>query len=142
MRVDAWYLATAPLDMRSGMDSLLAHVVGVFGAAQPHVAYAFANARASRMKVLLHDGLGLWLCTRRLHRGHFVWPRQEASQVQLSQSQWEALSVGLPWSSPASYLWAALIARIYEVFPLMEPFFGGILGLMRLELLSPGESGP
>lgn len=33
MRIDAWYLATAPLDMRSGMDSLLARVVAVFGAA-------------------------------------------------------------------------------------------------------------
>ena len=28
----------------------------------------------------------------------FVWPRAEASQVRLSQQQWAALSVGLPWS--------------------------------------------
>ena len=69
MRVDAWQLAVAPLDMRCGMDSILARVVAVFGCAQPHVAYAFANARASRMKVLLHDGFGLWLCARRLHQG-------------------------------------------------------------------------
>ena len=35
MRIDAWLLATAPVDMRCGMDSLLARVVAVFGAAQP-----------------------------------------------------------------------------------------------------------
>jgi hypothetical protein len=24
--------------------------------------------------VLVHDGIGVWLCARRLHQGHFVWP--------------------------------------------------------------------
>ena len=36
-------MATAPLDMRAGTDSALARVVAVFGAAQPHHAYVFAN---------------------------------------------------------------------------------------------------
>ena len=35
MRIDSWMLATAPVDMRMGMDSLLGRVVTVFGAAQP-----------------------------------------------------------------------------------------------------------
>ena len=118
MRVDAWYMATQPCDMRGGMDSLLARVITVFGAAQPHVAYAFANARATRIKVLLSDGYGLWLCTRRLHSGGFAWPRQGAGKlgdigggagvgagagagavcIALSQAQWEALTLGLPWT--------------------------------------------
>jgi transposase len=97
MRVDAWLLATAPIDMRSGMDSLLARVVGVFGSAQPHVAYAFANARANRIKVLLSDGYGLWLCTRRLHQGSLVWPHGASAQITLNAQQWQALTVGLPW---------------------------------------------
>lgn len=67
IRIDAIWLATAPLDMRAGPDTALAHVVQVFGAAQPHHAYLFANARANRMKVLVHDGFGLWLLARRLH---------------------------------------------------------------------------
>ncbi|TSJ71854.1 transposase [Marinobacter vulgaris] len=25
----------------------------------------FANKRGNRMKVLIHDGLGIWLCARR-----------------------------------------------------------------------------
>ena len=97
MRVDAWQLAVAPLDMRCGMDSILARVVAVFGCAQPHVAYAFANARASRMKALLHDGFGLWLCARRLHQGSLVWPRGDAPIASLNAQQWSALTVGLPW---------------------------------------------
>jgi transposase len=82
MRIDCWMLATAPVDMRMGMDSLLARVVAVFGAAQPHTAYAFANLRANRMKVLLHDGFGLWLCTRRLHQGSPVLAQWRATPDQ------------------------------------------------------------
>lgn len=95
MRVDAWRLAVAPVDMRMG--SLLARVVAVFGAAQPHTAYAFANQRASRMKVLIHDGFGLWLCTRRLHQGGLHWPSGEQPQISLDAQQWQAPTVGLPW---------------------------------------------
>lgn len=97
MRIDAWMLAVAPVDMRMGMDSLLARVVAVFGAAQAHTAYAFANPRANRMKVLIHDGFGLWLCTRRLHQGSLHWPSGEQPHISLDEQQWQALTVGLPW---------------------------------------------
>ena len=72
IRIDAVWLATAPLDMRAGTDSALARVVTVFGAAQPHHAYLFANKRANRLKILVHDGIGIWLAARRLHQGKFV----------------------------------------------------------------------
>ncbi|WP_353506553.1 MULTISPECIES: IS66 family insertion sequence element accessory protein TnpB [unclassified Variovorax] len=42
-------------------------VVQAFGSTKPHHAYLFANRRANRMKVLVHDGIGIWLCARR-HR--------------------------------------------------------------------------
>jgi transposase len=98
IRVDALWLATEPLDMRSGTESALARVVAVFGAARPHHAYLFANARANRMKVLVHDGIGVWLAARRLNRGKFVWPRGDAaSSATLSRAQFDALVLGLPW---------------------------------------------
>ena len=56
IRIDAVWLAVEPLDMRAGTESALARVVNVFGAARPHHAYLFANRRANRMKVLVHDG--------------------------------------------------------------------------------------
>ncbi|EGH35840.1 ISPpu14, transposase Orf2, partial [Pseudomonas syringae pv. japonica str. M301072] len=38
--------ATEPMDMRAGTETALARVIVVFGAAQPHCAYLFANRRA------------------------------------------------------------------------------------------------
>jgi len=68
IRIDAAWLASAPLDMRAGTDTALARVIAVFGAAHPHHAYIFANQRANRIKILVHDGVGVWLaavdCTR------------------------------------------------------------------------------
>jgi hypothetical protein len=46
IRIDAAWLATAPLDMRAGTDTALARVITTFGAAHPHYAYVFANQRA------------------------------------------------------------------------------------------------
>ena len=47
IRIDAAWLATAPLDMRAGTDTALARVIATFGAAHPHHAYVFANQAAS-----------------------------------------------------------------------------------------------
>ncbi|EXW15221.1 putative transposase, partial [Acinetobacter baumannii 25766_5] len=44
----------------------MAQVVRAFGYIKPHCAYLFCNKRGHRMKVLVHDGLGIWLCARRL----------------------------------------------------------------------------
>lgn len=76
IRVDAVWLCTEPMDMRAGTDTTLARVVQFFGAARPHHAYVFANKRSTRLKVLVHDGIGIWLAARRLRkiiktRGHF-----------------------------------------------------------------------
>ena len=98
IRVDAVWLAVAPIDMRAGTDTALARVVSVFGCAHPYHAYVFSNRRANRIKVLVHDGLGIWLCARRLHQGRFIWasPGSE-SRLTLSKEQLQALVIGLPW---------------------------------------------
>ncbi len=97
IRVDAVWLAVQPLDMRLGTEAALARVVGIFGAAHPHHAYLFANRRANRMKVLVHDGIGVWLAARRLNAGRFVWPLDSASTLSLTRVQLDALVLGLPW---------------------------------------------
>ena len=100
--IDALWLSTEPLDMRAGTESALARVVAVFGAARPHHAYLFANRRATRMKVLVHDGIGVWLAARRLNSGKFVWPREGSLNVTLSRLQFEARVLGLPWQRVAN----------------------------------------
>ena len=100
IRIDAMWLAVQPIDMRSGAERLLAQVVQVFGAAQAHHGYLFANARGTRMKLLIHDGFGIWCAARRLNQGRFLWPVAglDAQPVAtLSRAQFEALVLGLPW---------------------------------------------
>jgi transposase len=100
IRVDALWLAVEPMDMRAGTERLLASVVQVFGQAQAHHGYLFANARATRIKLLVHDGFGVWCAARRLNVGRFAWPREvgaAASPMTLTQQQFDALVLGLPW---------------------------------------------
>ena len=101
IRVEALWLSVAPLDMRAGMDTILAQVVRVFGEARPHHAYLFANRRGTRIKVLIHDGQGIWLACRRLHQGRFRWAEGNGS-LTLSQAHSTRWCSGCPGNS-----WAA-----------------------------------
>lgn len=101
MRIDALWLCAQPQDMRAGADRLLATVVNTLGQAQAYHGYLFANARATRLKLLVHDGFGVWCATRRLHAGRFAWMSAAStgapSALQLTRAQFDALVVGLPW---------------------------------------------
>lgn len=100
IRIDTVWLAVEPIDMRTGVDRLLASVVQVFGAAHAHHGYLFANARASRIRLLVHDGFRVWCAARRLNKGGFEWPRGgacDAAPLTLAKDQFDALVVGLPW---------------------------------------------
>ena len=112
IRIDALWLAVQPMDMRAGTERLLASVVQVFGQAQAHHGYLFANARATRIKLLVHDGFGVWCAARRLNAGRFAWPRAVgvdglaaglaadpavSAPMTLTQQQFDALVLGLPW---------------------------------------------
>ena len=88
IRIDCIWLALGASDLRGGIDKLLAQVVHSFvSGAQAHHAYVFANRRADRLKVLVFDGVGMWLCTRRLQSGSFEWPRQDSGTVALTREQ-------------------------------------------------------
>ena len=98
IRIDAVWLAVEPLDMRAGTETALARVIRVFGEARAHHAYLFANRRANRIKVLVHDGIGIWLCARRLHQGSFTWAMPDSNpSLSLSTEQLRGLVIGLPW---------------------------------------------
>lgn len=85
-------------DMRGGIDSLLSRVVRSFsGGATIHSAYLFTNKSANRLKVLVYDGAGIWLCTRRLQSGRFVWPKNTSGQASISAQQLRWLIAGAPW---------------------------------------------
>ena len=100
IRIDSLWLAVVPMDMRVGTERLLARVVQVFGSAQAHHGYLFSNTRGTRIKLLVHDGFGVWCAARRLNTGRFAWPRADAhstTTVTLTKQQFDALVLGLPW---------------------------------------------
>ncbi len=100
IRIETIWLALGASDLRGGIDQLLAQVVRGFAlGAQAHHAYVFANRRADRLKVLVYDGAGMWLCTRRLQAGGFAWPREDAGtgSLNLTREQFDWLVAGLPW---------------------------------------------
>lgn len=75
IRIDAVWLAVQPMDMRAGAERLLASVVTVFGAAQAHHGYLFANARHTRIK--LSEGSNASLdgqLRKRRHQAEFPLP--------------------------------------------------------------------
>jgi transposase len=103
IRIDTLWLCTQPQDLRAGADRLLNVVVNTVGQACAHHGYLFANARATRIKLLVHDGFGVWCATRLLHAGRFVWLEcgsavgSTVPTLQLTGQQFDALALGLPW---------------------------------------------
>ena len=45
IRIDEIWLSTQPLDMRAGMDTVMAQMVRAFGYIKPHCTYLFCNKR-------------------------------------------------------------------------------------------------
>jgi transposase len=98
-----WYLATAPVDLRCGADRLLVLVQSLFSHdAFAGGAYVFHNRSSTRIKVLLADATGVWLCTRRLQSGRFVWPRAGEALCALSPEQFSWLCAGVDWQRLSS----------------------------------------
>ncbi|MFM8442677.1 MAG: IS66 family insertion sequence element accessory protein TnpB [Methylococcus sp.] len=98
IRPDALWLVVEPVDIRRGVEGLSLHVQQTLGADPcDGSAYLFRNRRGTRLKLLIWDGNGVWLCQRRLHRGHFAWPRPGDRLLALTAEQWRWLIAGVDW---------------------------------------------
>jgi transposase len=95
VRVLVW---SAPIDFRAGMDRLAA-LVQVTLRRDPFAGdiFVFRSRRSDRLKLLVYDGTGLVLVTKRLEDARFVWPPVTDGVVQLSVLQLSVLLSGLPW---------------------------------------------
>ncbi len=82
-------LAVQPVDFRKGIDGLSAlcrqtlqedPFKGAF--------FIFTNRLRTTVKILVYDGQGFWLCTKRFSKGRLAWwPTQNVSSFSLNPSQ-------------------------------------------------------
>ncbi len=83
------FLAVQPVDFRKGIDGLAALCRQALGENPLGGAvYVFRNRTGTTLKLLVYDGQGFWLCTKRLSQGRFHWwPTATTPRVTLSA--WE-----------------------------------------------------
>lgn len=75
-------LAVEAIDFRKGMDALIGLCRQRFGNPFTGTVFAFRNRKATAVKLLVYDGSGFWLCTKRFSRGKLVhWPKSPNEHV-------------------------------------------------------------
>ena len=69
------YVGRETVDMRKGFEGLFGLVRDYLGQdpLSGHL-FLFTNRDHTRLKVLVWDGSGLWVCAQRLEKGRFRWP--------------------------------------------------------------------
>jgi transposase len=94
-------VAVEPADFRAGIDRLC-------GVCRQQLqqnplegaVFVFRNRRATAIKLLVYDGQGFWLCTKRLSSGRFHWwpqgetPSQRLSARELAIVLWNGYPAG------------------------------------------------
>lgn len=79
------FVAPGATDMRKGFDGLFGLVRDALGEdpLSGHL-FLFANRDRTRVKVLVFDGSGLWVCSKRLEKGRFAWPAAAEGQTRIA----------------------------------------------------------
>ena len=92
------YVAAGATDMRKHFNGLYGLVRDHLGCdpASGHV-FLFTNARRNRLKLLVYDGSGLWVCTKKLDGGCFRWPNADSAvkKIVLSHEELTLLLGGI-----------------------------------------------
>jgi transposase len=101
------YLAVEAIDMRKGFE-------GLHGLVRDHLGqdplsghlFLFTNKTETRLKALVWDGSGLWVCAKRLEKGRFGWPATEgAHSVTMRAEELAMLVNGLDWKQTKPRAW-------------------------------------
>lgn len=111
------YLAAGATDMRKGFE-------GLYGLARDRLLcdplsghlFLFCNAQRSRLKLLVWDGSGLWVCAKRLEKGRFHWPKAVDGQakVVLSHEELALLLGGIDLAGSRRRRWRRIVTPAEE----------------------------
>jgi transposase len=108
-------LAVRPADFRRGIDGL-ARLCREELKSDPFsgAVFVFRNRRRTSIKLLLYDGQGFWLATKRLSAGKFRWwptsTQQSASPLEVHELQL-LLWNGNPGQSGVAPAWRKIAVR-------------------------------
>lgn len=101
------YIAIEAIDMRKGFE-------GLYGLVRDHLRqdptsghlFLFTNRGKTRLKALVWDGSGLWVCAKRLEKGRFHWPQADnTTSVTLRAEQLSMLLNGLDFDQTRQRDW-------------------------------------
>jgi transposase len=102
------FLALQDIDFRKGIDGLAAACrqqleQDPFSGAL----FLFRNRQRNALKILVYDGQGFWLCSKRLSKGKFHWwPKQTGHSVRIEAHELQTLLWnGNPSSALFSEAW-------------------------------------
>jgi transposase len=102
------YVAAGATDMRKHFDGLYGLVRDHLGCSPEsgHV-FIFTNARRNRLKLVVYDGSGLWVCSKRLDRGLFRWPDADSTvkKIVLSHEELTLLLGGIDLKQTSRRAW-------------------------------------
>ena len=95
------WIAAGVTDMRCGFQGLASKVEATLQESpfSGHV-FVFRGRRGNMIKLLWSSDDGLWLLSKRLERGHFVWPQADSGKIHLTPAQLSMLLEGINWKQP------------------------------------------
>jgi transposase len=68
--------------------------------------FLFTNRTRTRLKALVWDGSGLWVCAKRLEKGRFHWPAaQQVRSVTMRAEELAMLVNGLDFKQTEARTW-------------------------------------
>jgi transposase len=102
------YVAAGATDMRKHFDGLYGLVRDHLGCTPEsgHV-FLFTNARRNRLKLVVYDGSGLWVCSKRLDKGCFRWPDADSTvkKILLTHEELALLLGGIDLKQTSRRAW-------------------------------------
>ena len=116
-------MAVHPIDFRKGIDGL----AGVCKEVLKHdpfsgIIFVFTNKSRQRVKILVYDGLGFWLISRRFSSGKLKWwPTEKTTSFESASTELHILlQQGLPSGAHLQKEWRRLKPPVTKEGPLME----------------------
>jgi transposase len=69
--------------------------------------FLFANAQRNRLKLLVWDGSGLWVCAKRIEKGRLYWPEPKhgEAKIVLSHEEFAMLLGGIDLAQTQRRRW-------------------------------------